>query len=151
MADKITKAAVLAALSKVQEPELHKDLVTLNMVQDLKITGDKVSFTVVLTTPACPLRGKIEKEAREAVLALPVRASRWASPPAWDAGMAAEPADRRTSRSSRSPASPFRPKIEKPLVRAGNRPAHPATGAKPGSALVRPQRLPSRQPGSARL
>ncbi len=68
---KITQEAVMAALSKVQEPELHKDLVTLNMIQDLKIAGEKVSFTVVLTTPACPLRGKIEKEAREAVLALP--------------------------------------------------------------------------------
>jgi ATP-binding protein involved in chromosome partitioning len=68
---KITQEAVMAALSKVQEPELHKDLVTLNMIQDLQISGDKVSFTIVLTTPACPLRGRIEKEAREAVLALP--------------------------------------------------------------------------------
>jgi ATP-binding protein involved in chromosome partitioning len=68
---KITQEAVMAALSKVQEPELHKDLVTLNMIQDLQISGDKVSFTIVLTTPACPLRGRIEKEAREAVMALP--------------------------------------------------------------------------------
>ena len=67
----VTKEAVLAALSKVQEPELHKDLVTLNMIHDLKIEGEKVSFTVMLTTPACPLRGKIEREAREAVLAIP--------------------------------------------------------------------------------
>jgi ATP-binding protein involved in chromosome partitioning len=55
----------------VQEPELHKDLVTLNMIRDLKIVGDQVSFTVVLTTPACPLRGRIESEARSAVQALP--------------------------------------------------------------------------------
>jgi ATP-binding protein involved in chromosome partitioning len=68
---KVTEQAVLAALSMVQEPELHKDLVTLNMIRDLKIVGDQVSFTVVLTTPACPLRGRIESEARSAVQALP--------------------------------------------------------------------------------
>ncbi|HMN58728.1 MAG TPA: Mrp/NBP35 family ATP-binding protein [Anaerolinea sp.] len=65
------KDAIFAALSKVQEPELHKDLVTLNMIRDLEINGANVRFTVVLTTPACPLRGRIEKEAREAVLAVP--------------------------------------------------------------------------------
>ena len=70
MTDKLTKESILAALSKVQEPELHKDLVTLNMIRNLEITGDKVSFTVMLTTPACPLRGQIEKEAKQAVLAL---------------------------------------------------------------------------------
>ncbi len=67
---KITRDAVLAALGKVQEPELHQDLVTLGMVRDLVIEGDAVSFSVMLTTPACPLRGRIEKEAREAVEAL---------------------------------------------------------------------------------
>ncbi len=71
MSDKITKEAVLAALSKVQEPELHKDLVSLNMIRDLSVDGSRVSFTLMLTTPACPLRGQIEKEARAAVLALP--------------------------------------------------------------------------------
>ena len=64
----ITKEAVLAALSKVQEPELHQDLVTLNMIRNMEIEGDKVSFTVMLTTPACPLRGRIDKEVREAVM-----------------------------------------------------------------------------------
>src|SRR5512139_2715086 len=68
---KVTEQAVLAALSKVQEPELHKDLVTLNMIRDLRIDGDRVGFTVVLTTPACPLRGRIESEARSAVQAVP--------------------------------------------------------------------------------
>ncbi len=63
----VSREAVLAALSKVQEPELHKDLVTLNMIRDLKIDGGKVSFTIMLTTPACPLRGRIENEARQAV------------------------------------------------------------------------------------
>lgn len=66
----ITRDAVLAALGKVQEPELHQDLVSLGMVRDLSIDGSAVSFTVMLTTPACPLRGRIEKEAREAVEAL---------------------------------------------------------------------------------
>ena len=60
----------MAALSTVQEPELHQDLVTLNMIRELEIDGDKVSFTVMLTTPACPLRGKIEAESRQAVMAI---------------------------------------------------------------------------------
>jgi ATP-binding protein involved in chromosome partitioning len=67
----ISQETVLAALRKVQEPELHKDLVSLNMIHDLKIDGDKVSFTVMLTTPACPLRSQIESEARQAVSAIP--------------------------------------------------------------------------------
>lgn len=67
----ISRDAVLAALSKVQEPELHQDLVTLNMIQDLKIDGDQVSFSIMLTTPACPLRTRIESEARAAVTAVP--------------------------------------------------------------------------------
>jgi ATP-binding protein involved in chromosome partitioning len=67
----ISKEAVLAALSKVQEPELRKDLVTLNMIQNLEIKGSRVKFNIVLTTPACPLRSKIENEAKDAVKALP--------------------------------------------------------------------------------
>jgi ATP-binding protein involved in chromosome partitioning len=70
MANKLIKEAILAALSKVQEPELHKDLVTLNMIRNLEIAGDKVSFTVMLTTPACPLRSQIEKEAKQAVMSV---------------------------------------------------------------------------------
>jgi ATP-binding protein involved in chromosome partitioning len=66
----ITKEAVLAALGTVQEPELHQDLVTLNMIRELEVEGDKVSFTVMLTTPACPLRGRIDKEVKEAVMAV---------------------------------------------------------------------------------
>lgn len=66
----ITKEAVLEALSHVQEPELHRDLVSLNMIKDIQIDGKRVSFKIELTTPACPLRGKIEEEARQAVLAL---------------------------------------------------------------------------------
>lgn len=64
----ITKEAVLKALSAVQEPDLGQDLVTLNMIKNLEIEGSHVSFTVMLTTPACPFRGKIEKESKEAVM-----------------------------------------------------------------------------------
>jgi ATP-binding protein involved in chromosome partitioning len=55
----MTKEDILKALSNVQEPDLGKDLVTLNMVRDIAIEGKKVSFTVVLTTPACPLKEMI--------------------------------------------------------------------------------------------
>ena len=68
---KVTEAAVLAALGQVQEPELHRDLVTLKMIRDLSVESGKVAFTIVLTTPACPLRNRIESEARQAVLAVP--------------------------------------------------------------------------------
>ena len=66
----ITADAVMRALSTVQEPELHRDLVTLNMIRDVTIAGGDVGFTIVLTTPACPLRGRIEREAVEAVTRL---------------------------------------------------------------------------------
>ena len=52
----MTNEEILKALSNVQEPDLGKDLVTLNMVKDIAIDGKKVSFTVELTTPACPLK-----------------------------------------------------------------------------------------------
>jgi ATP-binding protein involved in chromosome partitioning len=55
----MTNEDILKALSNVQEPDLGKDLVTLNMVKDIAIDGNKVSFTVVLTTPACPLKDMI--------------------------------------------------------------------------------------------
>jgi ATP-binding protein involved in chromosome partitioning len=71
MTKDLTNESILAALSKVQEPELHRDLVTLNMIRDIEIKGSTVSFTIMLTTPACPLRGSIEKQAREAVMAIP--------------------------------------------------------------------------------
>src|SRR5215831_6605658 len=58
----------MAALSTVKEPELGRDLVSLNMIKDLTVSGSHVSFTVELTTPACPLRERIEHEAREAVM-----------------------------------------------------------------------------------
>lgn len=63
----MTEAQILAALSNVQEPDLGKDLVTLNMVKDIKISGNDVSFTVVLTTPACPMKDMIKNACINAV------------------------------------------------------------------------------------
>lgn len=67
----VTETAVLAALSTVIEPELHRDLVSLNMIRNLKIEGNHVSFTIMLTTPACPLRGKMEGDSRAALASVP--------------------------------------------------------------------------------
>lgn len=64
----ITQDAILHALSGVQEPDLGQDLVTLNMVRNIEISGGDVTFTVMLTTPACPFRGKIEKDSKDAVM-----------------------------------------------------------------------------------
>ncbi|MFN7260310.1 MAG: Mrp/NBP35 family ATP-binding protein [Cyclobacteriaceae bacterium] len=63
----ITKSAILQALSTVNDPDLKKDLVSLNMVKDIVVSDEKVSFTVVLTTPACPLKEKIKNDCLEAV------------------------------------------------------------------------------------
>lgn len=63
----MTEADILKALSNVQEPDLGKDLVTLNMVKDIAINGDNVSFTVVLTTPACPMKDMIQTACVNAV------------------------------------------------------------------------------------
>ncbi len=62
---------IMAQLATVNEPELHKDLVTLNMIRDLSIDGSTATFTVMLTTPACPLKDQIERESREAALRVP--------------------------------------------------------------------------------
>ena len=63
--------AVLAALSEVRDPELHRDLVSLNMVRDLAVEGATASFRLVLTTPACPLREQIDVDVRAALDAVP--------------------------------------------------------------------------------
>lgn len=65
--NRVTEEAVKAALSTVIEPELHRDLVSLNMVRDLQIDGGDVTFTIMLTTPACPLKGKMEGDSRAAL------------------------------------------------------------------------------------
>lgn len=67
----ITEQQVMDALSRVQEPELHRDLVTLKMIRDVSIQDSDVTFTIVLTTPACPLRGQIDSEATAAVKKIP--------------------------------------------------------------------------------
>jgi ATP-binding protein involved in chromosome partitioning len=59
------------ALGRVQDPELGKDLITLNMIRDLKVEGSRVSFTLMLTTPACPLRDRLAADAREAARSVP--------------------------------------------------------------------------------
>ncbi|AMM51526.1 ATP-binding protein [Rufibacter sp. DG15C] len=63
----ITKEDVLKALSYVEEPDLGKDLVTLNMIEDVAIDGLNVSFTVILTTPACPLKDLIRNACIRAI------------------------------------------------------------------------------------
>ncbi len=63
----ITTEQVLHALSHVEDPDLKKDLVTLKMVENIQISGNQVSFTVVLTTPACPLKSVIENACRNAI------------------------------------------------------------------------------------
>ena len=68
----ITKESVLQALGTVIEPELHRDLVTLNMIRDLEINQNAISFTIVLTTPACPMKHIMERDARNALKAVGV-------------------------------------------------------------------------------
>jgi len=68
-------AKVLDALRAVQDPELHVDIVTLGMIEDLLVEGGKVSLTVNLTTPGCPLKAQIEKEVRDTLSRLPGVAS----------------------------------------------------------------------------
>jgi ATP-binding protein involved in chromosome partitioning len=66
----ITTEAVIAALRTVMDPDLHKDLVSLKMVEDVDVKGSEVSFRIILTTPACPLADKIKNDATKAVKAI---------------------------------------------------------------------------------
>ena len=66
-----TEKEVLAALASVKDPELGKDVVTLRMVEGVKVDGGKVTFTLNLTTPACPLRTRLEESAKAAVARIP--------------------------------------------------------------------------------
>lgn len=63
----VSKDAVLQALKQVQDPELHRDIVSLGMVRNLDVADGKVAFTVELTTPACPLRERIEGDCKRAL------------------------------------------------------------------------------------
>jgi ATP-binding protein involved in chromosome partitioning len=87
----VSGEAVMGALGTVMEPELRRDLVTLNMIRDLEVKGPAVEFTIVLTTPACPLRHVIERDARQAVMGVPGVESVTIN---WDANV---PSDRRIS------------------------------------------------------
>ncbi len=63
----LTKESVLSALRHVDDPDIKKDLVTLNMIRDVQVDGNKLSFTVVLTTPACPLKEVIKNNCLDAI------------------------------------------------------------------------------------
>ena len=66
-----TEKDVLAALSKIQDPDLHKDIVTLGFVQNIKIDNSSVSLDIVLTTPACPVKDQMRSEATKLLTELP--------------------------------------------------------------------------------
>jgi ATP-binding protein involved in chromosome partitioning len=67
----VTQEQVLAALRNVQDPELHRDIVSLGMVKDLAVANGNVAFTVELTTPACPLRESIEGDCKKVLAGIP--------------------------------------------------------------------------------
>jgi ATP-binding protein involved in chromosome partitioning len=69
----VTVDQVLSSLRKVVDPELHKDIVSMGMVKDLAITDGKVSFTLELTTPACPFNSDIEQDVRAAIAGIGVQ------------------------------------------------------------------------------
>ena len=66
----LTVEKVMEALGRVNDPELHRDLVSLNMVKDVRVEGSRVALTVELTTPACPLKGEIRSRVEEALAAV---------------------------------------------------------------------------------
>lgn len=67
----VTQEQVLNALRTVLDPDLRKDIVSLGMIHDVRICSGAVSFRFVLTTPACPVREKLEGQARQAVETIP--------------------------------------------------------------------------------
>src|SRR6185436_3228505 len=66
-----SEAVVLESLKQIIDPDLRKDIVTLGFIQDLAIDGGEVSFRIVLTTPACPVKAEMESAANEIVSGLP--------------------------------------------------------------------------------
>ena len=66
----VTEAQILGALKAIEDPDLHKDIVTLGFVKDVKIQGEEVDFTIELTTPACPVKEEMKAEAEQKVGAL---------------------------------------------------------------------------------
>ena len=67
----VSEAAVLDALKVVNDPDLHRDIVTLGFIKDLNVDRAQVSFTIELTTPACPVKDQMRDQARAAVMQLP--------------------------------------------------------------------------------
>ena len=66
-----TSDDVLKALSRVEDPDLHRDIVSLGFIKNLKIDGGRVSFEINLTTPACPVRDQMQEQAQRIVEGLP--------------------------------------------------------------------------------
>ncbi len=67
----VTEAAVLGALSTIQDPDLHRDIVALGFIKNLKISGGAVAFSIELTTPACPVKDMMRDQAHVRVSAIP--------------------------------------------------------------------------------
>src|SRR5678809_1588130 len=67
----LNEQLILDSLRQIKDPDLHKDIVTLGFVRDLKIDGGHVAFRIVLTTPACPVKAEMESAAKEIVSGLP--------------------------------------------------------------------------------
>jgi ATP-binding protein involved in chromosome partitioning len=67
----VTETAVLEALKAVHDPDLHRDIVSLKFIKNLRIEGGRVAFSIELTTPACPVKDQMREQARAAVLAVP--------------------------------------------------------------------------------
>jgi ATP-binding protein involved in chromosome partitioning len=67
----LEEQTVLDALRVVNDPDLHRDIVSLGFIKDLKIDGGRVAFTIELTTPACPVKDQMRDQARAAVLRVP--------------------------------------------------------------------------------
>ena len=67
----VTKEQILAELRKVKDPELHRDIVTLNMVKNIAVCDGVANLKIELTTPACPMKDVIQKDVTAAVMALP--------------------------------------------------------------------------------
>src|SRR5918995_5089726 len=71
MTSPVSEATVLDALRTVRDPDLHRDIVALKFVKDLRIADGRVAFTIELTTPACPVKDQMRDQARAAVLQVP--------------------------------------------------------------------------------
>ena len=69
----VTVDQVLTSLKKVIDPELHKDIVSMGMIKEMAINNDKISFTLELTTPACPFNSEIEQDVRNVISDLGVK------------------------------------------------------------------------------